>query len=68
MKTKNNWNLGDGLGNVAWSLLDKANYAGWQLEQRERTIINIDSYEDTVLIYALSEYVEKHNLEKRGEQ
>ena len=58
------WNIGPGLGNVAWSLLDKANYAGWQLEDKSRAILNIDSYEDTVLIYALSEYIEKHNLKK----
>lgn len=67
MKTENNWNLGDGLGNVIWSLLEKANYASWQLENRERTIINIDSYEATALIYALSEIIEKYSLEKRGE-
>lgn len=51
-------------GNVVWSLLDKANYAGWQLEDKSRAILNIDSYEDTVLIYALSEYIEKHNLKR----
>ena len=64
MSKKGIWNIGNGLGNVAWSLLDKANYAGSQLEDKPRAILNIDSYEDTVLIYALSEYIEKHNLKK----
>lgn len=61
--TDKNWNLGDGLGNVVNSLLRKANYASWQLEEKERTIINVDSYEVTALIFALSEYIEKYKLE-----
>ena len=67
MAKQNNWDLGDGLGNVAWSLLDKANYASWQLEDKNRTIINIDSYEATTLIWALSEYIEKYRLVKGAE-
>lgn len=51
------WNLGDGLGNVCQSVMRKLNYAGWQLENRERTIINLDSYEVTALIWALDKYM-----------
>lgn len=65
MKTQKLWDLGPGLGNVAWSLLDKANSASWRLENNSRTIINIDSYESTVLIFVLSEYIEKYNLERK---
>ena len=53
------WNLGDGLENVCDSAMRKLRYASHQLEERERTIINIDSYENTVLIWALNEYM--HN-------
>lgn len=58
------WNLGDGLRNVAWSLLDKANAASWRLENSNRTIINVDSYEAIVMIRALSEYIEKYDLRR----
>lgn len=53
------WNLGDGLENVCDSAMRKLRYASHQLEERERTIINMDSYENTVLIWALNEYM--HN-------
>lgn len=33
------WNLGNGLRNVCQNVMRKLNYAGWQLENRERTII-----------------------------
>lgn len=51
------WNLGDGLENVCNSVMKKLHYAGHQLEERERTIINVDSYEVTALIWALNEYM-----------
>ena len=51
------WNLGDGLENVCNSVMRKLQYAGNQLEERERAIINLDSYEVTALIWALSEYM-----------
>lgn len=51
------WNLGEGLENVCNSAMRKLQYAGHQLEERERTIINVDSYEVTALIWALSEYM-----------
>jgi len=56
------WNLGDGLENVCNSVLSKLFYAAYQLEDRERTIINLDSYEVTVLIRSLDKYMkgEKH--------
>lgn len=53
------WNLGDGLENVCNSAMRKLRYTSHQLEERERTIINMDSYENTVLIWALNEYM--HN-------
>ena len=51
------WNLGDGLENVCKSAMRKLQYAGHQLEERERTIINVDSYEVTALIWALNKYM-----------
>ncbi len=51
------WNLGDGYENVCRSCLRKLHYAGHQTEERERTIINLDSYEITALIRAMSEYM-----------
>ena len=51
------WNLGDGLKNVCNSAMRKLQYAGYQLEERNKTIINVDSYEVTVLIWALNEYM-----------
>ena len=51
------WNLGDGLENVCNSVMRKLRYAGHQLEERNKTIINVDSYEVTVLIWALNEYM-----------
>lgn len=58
------WNLGDGLRNVCQSVMRKLNYAGWQLENRERTIINLDSYEVTALIRALDKYMKDKGIEK----
>ena len=51
------WNLGDGLENVCNSVMRKLRYASHQLEERNKTIINVDSYEVTALIWALSEYM-----------
>lgn len=58
------WNLGDGLENVCNSVMRKLFYAAYQLEDRERTIINLDSYEVTVLIRSLDEYMKgrKHEI------
>lgn len=52
------WNLGkNGLENVCKSVLRKLHYAGHVLEDRERTIINIDSYEVTAMIWAMQEFL-----------
>lgn len=58
------WNLGGGLVNVCESIRGKLHYASNRLEciERDKTIINVDSYEVTALIWALAEYMEKHNL------
>lgn len=56
------WNLGDGLENVCNSVMRKLQYAGYQLEERNKTIINVDSYEVTALIWALSEYIHSKRL------
>ena len=53
------WNLGDGLENVCRSVLRKAHYASHQTEERPRTIINLDAYEITALIWAMDEYIRK---------
>lgn len=56
------WNLGDGLENVCNSVMRKLRYAGHQLEERNKTIINVDSYEVTALIWALNEYIHSKRL------
>ena len=60
------WNLGSGLGNVCKSVMEKLRYAGFQLEERHRTIINVDSYEVTAMIWAMREYQRRHDL-REGE-
>lgn len=57
MTKKLPWNLGDGIGNVCQSVMDKLNHADYQLESRERAIINLDSYEVTVLEWAMHKYM-----------
>ena len=66
MKTK--WNLGDGLGNVCWSALDKLNDTSYQFEmlERKKALINLDSYEVMALISAMSDYIEKHGLKREN--
>lgn len=59
MDDKYIWNLGDGLENVCRSTMRKLHYASHQTEERERTIINLDSYEITALIWAMRDYL--HN-------
>lgn len=59
---KKDWNLGDGLPNVCKSILRKLNAAGWRLETKENTIINIESYETTVMFWAMYEYMEKRGI------
>ena len=59
------WNLGDGLENVCRSVLRKAHYASHQTEERSRTIINLDSYEITVLIWAMNEYIHNGQFAER---
>ena len=51
------WNLGDGLENVCNSVMRKLDHAGYVLEERNRTIINLDSYEVTAMIWAMNEYI-----------
>lgn len=68
------WNLGDGLENVCKSCLRKLEYAGFQTEERERTIINLDSYEITAMIWAIQKYMRERfavrtcGKEKRNER
>lgn len=57
------WNLGDGLENVCNSVMRKLQYVGYQLEERNKTIINVDSYEVTALIWALYEYMHDGRLQ-----
>ena len=59
------WNLGDGLENVCNSVMRKLRYASHQLEEKNRTIINMDSYENTVLIWALNEYMHNGQFAER---
>ncbi len=63
------WNLGEGLGNVCWSALDKLNNTSIQFEfhNRKYAVMNMHDYEVTAMIYAMSEYIERHEL-KREEQ
>lgn len=53
------WNLGDGVSNVCNSVMRKLDYALFQLEERNRTIINLDSYEAMALYYAMKECMDK---------
>jgi len=62
MNKDKDWNLGDGLPNVCNSILRKLNAAGWRLEIKENTIINIESYETTVMFWAMYEYMEKRGI------
>ena len=54
---KEPWNLGEGLENVCRTTLRRLHYASYQTEERPRTIINVDSYQITVLIWALQDYI-----------
>ena len=65
---KDEWNLGDGIANVCNSVMRKLNHAGYQLEDRNRTIINIESYEATVLTWAMSEYMRRRKIEAENEE
>lgn len=58
------WNLGDGMVNVCKSVMRKLHYAGRQLEERERTIINLDSYEVTAMIWALDRYMREKGMKE----
>lgn len=64
-ETKELWNLGDGLENVCNSVMRKLHSAGHQLEERNRTILNIDSYEVTVMIWAMNEYMHNRQFAER---
>ena len=58
------WDLTeDGQKNISRELLDKLLCASTMMESRERTrtIINIDDYENAVLILALREYAKKRS-------
>ena len=59
------WNLGDGLENVCRSVLRKAHYASHQTEEKPRTIINLDAYEITALIWAMNEYIHNGQFAER---
>ena len=61
-ETKELWNLGDGLENVCNSVMRKLHHAGHVLEERNRTIINLDSYEVTAMIWAMNEYIHSDRL------
>ena len=56
------WNLGDGLPNVCNSVMRKLQYAGYQLESRNRTIVNLESYEVTAMVWALTEYMKRRGM------
>lgn len=56
------WNLGGGLANVCNSVMRKLHYAGHQLEERNRTIVNLESYEVTAMIWALAEYMRRRGM------
>lgn len=56
------WNLGGGLANVCNSVMRKLHYAGHQLEERNRTIVNLESYEVTAMIWALAEYMKRRGM------
>ena len=56
------WNLGGGLANVCNSAMRKLHYAGHQLEERNRTIVNLESYEVTAMIWALTEYMKRRGM------
>ena len=60
------YNLGDGLKNVCESIMDKLQYAGYTLESRNRTIINVDSYQVTALINALERYMREKGIYEDG--
>lgn len=51
------WNLDEGLENVCRSALKKLHYASFQTEERPRTIVNLDTYEITALIWAIQDYI-----------
>lgn len=59
------WNLGDGLENVCNCVMRKLHYASHALEERSRTIINLDSYEVTAMIWALNEYMHNGRFAER---
>lgn len=59
------WNLGGGLANVCNSVMRKLHYAGRQLEERNRTIVNMESYEVTAMIWALDEYMRRRQMKGR---
>ena len=59
---KKNWNLGAGLPNVCESVMRKLNGAGWRLENGPRTIMNVDSYEVTVMYRAMQECMERKRI------
>ena len=58
------WNLGDGLRNVCLNVMGKLQSAGYRLENQERTIINLDSYGVTALIWALDKYMKDKGIGK----
>lgn len=62
MNKDKNWNLGDGLQNVCESVMRKLNGASWRLENGPRTIMNVESYEVTVMVRAMQEYMEKRGI------
>ena len=64
-ETKEPWNLGDGLENVCNSVMRKLHSAGYRLEERNRTIINIDSYEVTAMIWAMNKYMHNRQFAER---
>lgn len=65
---KTEWNLGEGIVNVCKSIINKLDYAGFQTEDRPRTIINLDSYEITVLYWAMQDYIQNKIKSTAAEQ
>lgn len=64
---KDNYNLGDGIKNVFATINNKLMGAGFRLESKDNTIININDYEHTLLVWALYEYAKQRGIKLEEE-
>ena len=69
MANKEPWNIGEGLPNVIESLKNKLSAASYHIEcgKTGRAIINIDTYEHTILTWALQEYEDRRTIYKEAD-